>query len=51
VDGEKGFFETGIHNHNPVWSSDGEWIYFARLEPGQTWTYTGFDQPAELLSV
>ena len=35
VDGEKGFFETGIHNHNPVWSSDGEWIYFVHgLEPG-----------------
>ena len=23
-----------VHNHNPVWSSDGQWIYFARgLEP------------------
>ena len=21
---------TGMHNHNPVWSTDGEWIYFAR---------------------
>ena len=35
ADAEKGFFETGVHNHNPVWSSDGEWIYFVHgLEPG-----------------
>jgi Tol biopolymer transport system component len=25
----KGLFETGMHNHNPVWSWDGAWIYFA----------------------
>jgi Tol biopolymer transport system component len=25
---------VGMHNHNPVWSSDGQWIYFARgLDP------------------
>jgi len=24
------FFNTkGLHNHNPVWSADGQWIYFA----------------------
>jgi Tol biopolymer transport system component len=24
----------GMHNHNPVWSADGQWIYFARgMEP------------------
>jgi Tol biopolymer transport system component len=22
--------QKGVHNHNPVWSSDGQWIYFAR---------------------
>ena len=22
------FFKKGMHNHNPVWSPDGEWIYF-----------------------
>ncbi|HEX7798051.1 MAG TPA: LpqB family beta-propeller domain-containing protein, partial [Vicinamibacterales bacterium] len=25
----KGFFAKGQHNHNPVWSQDGQWIYFA----------------------
>ena len=20
--------QTGLHNHNPVWSPDGQWIYF-----------------------
>jgi Tol biopolymer transport system component len=25
----KGLFETGMHNHNPMWSWDGAWIYFA----------------------
>ena len=30
--GTKGFFETGVHNHNPVWSPDGEWIYFMHGE-------------------
>jgi Tol biopolymer transport system component len=24
-----GFFARGVHNHNPVWSPDGQWIYFA----------------------
>src|SRR5262245_42111543 len=24
----KGFFEGAMHNHNPVWSPDGQWIYF-----------------------
>ena len=24
-----GFFATGVHNHNPAWSADGRWIYFA----------------------
>ena len=24
-----GFFAKGEHNHNPVWSPDGQWIYFA----------------------
>ncbi len=25
-----GFFSTeGVHNHNPVWSLDGQWLYFA----------------------
>jgi Tol biopolymer transport system component len=27
-------FAAGMHNHNPVWSSDGRWIYFAHgLDP------------------
>jgi Tol biopolymer transport system component len=30
----EGFFASGQHNHNPVWSPDGQWIYFAHgLEP------------------
>jgi Tol biopolymer transport system component len=29
-----GFFEDGAHNHNPVWSPDGQWLYFAHgLKP------------------
>jgi len=24
-----GFFAKGVHNHNPVWSQDSRWIYFA----------------------
>jgi len=32
--GPKEFFERGMHNHNPVWSPDGEWIYFSHgLDP------------------
>jgi Tol biopolymer transport system component len=30
----KNFFATGMHNHNPVWSPDGRWIYFVHgVEP------------------
>ena len=25
----KGLFDTGMHNHNPMWSWDGAWIYFS----------------------
>ena len=25
----QGFFASGVHNHNPVWSPDGLWLYFA----------------------
>ena len=25
----EGFFASGQHNHNPKWSADGQWIYFA----------------------
>lgn len=31
VDAE-GFFAGARHNHNPVWSADGQWIYFAHGE-------------------
>src|SRR3954464_651188 len=31
-----GFFTKGVHNHNPVWSADGQWIYFAHgMEPAE----------------
>ncbi len=31
---QQGFFASGVHNHNPVWSPDGRWLYFAHgLEP------------------
>ena len=34
ADARRILVEKGVHNHNPVWSSDGQWIYFARgLEP------------------
>ena len=26
--GKDAFFREGVHTHNPVWSLDGEWIYF-----------------------
>jgi Tol biopolymer transport system component len=26
--GKQPFFTEGVHTHNPVWSLDGEWIYF-----------------------
>jgi Tol biopolymer transport system component len=26
---KEGFFASGMHNHNPAWSPDGQWIYFA----------------------
>ena len=26
--GEDAFFARGVHTHNPVWSQDGQWIYF-----------------------
>ena len=33
---KEGFFAGSMHNHNPVWSSDGQWIYFAHgPEPNQ----------------
>jgi Tol biopolymer transport system component len=31
---DAGFFAKGMHSHNPIWSTDGEWIYFVHgLEP------------------
>ena len=26
---QPGFFASGVHNHNPAWSADGRWLYFA----------------------
>ena len=26
--GKEPFFRKGVHTHNPVWSPDGQWIYF-----------------------
>ena len=26
--GKQPFFRRGVHTHNPVWSADGQWIYF-----------------------
>jgi len=25
---QEGFFALGVHSHNPVWSSDAQWVYF-----------------------
>jgi Tol biopolymer transport system component len=34
ADARQVLVQKGMHHHNPVWSSDGQWIYFARgLEP------------------
>jgi Tol biopolymer transport system component/tRNA A-37 threonylcarbamoyl transferase component Bud32 len=27
--GKHAFFRRGVHTHNPVWSLDGQWLYFA----------------------
>jgi Tol biopolymer transport system component len=27
-EGTEAFFRKGVHTHNPVWSPDGQWIYF-----------------------
>jgi serine/threonine protein kinase len=29
VNPPQGFFARGMHNHNPIWSSDNQWIYLA----------------------
>jgi Tol biopolymer transport system component len=29
TEGSEPFFRRGVHTHNPVWSPDGLWIYFA----------------------
>jgi Tol biopolymer transport system component len=28
TEGQRAFFDRGLHTHNPVWSPDGRWIYF-----------------------
>jgi hypothetical protein len=28
IAGERPFFDAGLHSHNPLWSADGQWIYF-----------------------
>ena len=28
AEGKEPFFRTGVHTHNPVWSPDGQWLYF-----------------------
>jgi Tol biopolymer transport system component len=34
ADARQVLVQKGMHHHNPVWSSDGQWIYFARgLDP------------------
>jgi Tol biopolymer transport system component len=33
VGGERPFFDAGLHSHNPVWSADGQWIYFVHGDP------------------
>jgi Tol biopolymer transport system component len=30
---QEGFFARGVHSHNPVWSPDGQWIYFVHGYP------------------
>ena len=30
---QEGFFAPGVHSHNPVWSPDGQWIYFVHGYP------------------
>jgi Tol biopolymer transport system component len=33
---QEGFFANTTHNHNPVWSPDGQWIYFVHgLQPNE----------------
>jgi Tol biopolymer transport system component len=45
---------VGEHNHNPVWSSDGQWIYFARgaepTEAMEVWRVRPSGESAERLT-
>jgi Tol biopolymer transport system component len=37
---KEGFFAKAVHSHNPVWSPDGQWIYFThgvKLEEMNVW--------------
>ncbi len=37
--GKEPFVRRGVHTHNPVWSPDGRWIYFAHgTDPTARWT-------------
>jgi Tol biopolymer transport system component len=48
------FFRKGMHNHNPIWSPDGEWIYFVHgLNPTvemNIWRVRPAGGPAEQLT-
>jgi Tol biopolymer transport system component len=48
------FFRKGMHNHNPIWSPDGEWIYFVHgLNPTvemNVWRVRPAGGPAEQLT-
>jgi Tol biopolymer transport system component len=34
IEAPRKLFENGLHNHSPVWSPDGQWIYFVHgLDP------------------
>jgi Tol biopolymer transport system component len=50
----KGFFESGMHNHNPVWSPDGQWIYVAHGSepsgPMDVWRFRPSGQSLERLT-
>jgi serine/threonine protein kinase/Tol biopolymer transport system component len=46
--------EEGVHHHNPVWSSDSRWIYFARgpepTDPMDVWRIRPSGGPPEPLT-
>jgi serine/threonine protein kinase/Tol biopolymer transport system component len=52
-EGKEPFVRRGVHTHNPVWSFDGQWIYFVHGDPNgemDVWRVRPSDEFAEQLT-